>query len=482
LESDLKLKKSIYYFLPNLVSGCASLVTLPILTRYLTPKDFGVFALAQGFSSLVIGLLDFGVSNTYERNFFEHSEKSEKSGLFHACAAYILATGIIGGALSVLIPLFFPGYFQDENVSVWFLSVVVGVTALRSLNQLYYTYYRNSEMPRTYAAFGVSEFLLNVGFSIIAVAALKRGVMGWALAQLFGYVVLSSAQSLGLMRKIGVAFSKPLLVKTLKIGYPLTLRQGLNVVSNQFDKFVLGTIGSTYFVGIYNIGERIGNLFFMFITALGQIFVPELYRKLLVEKGKSPEHLGDFLAPYFFTCCIVALGINLFTEELFYFILDPKFFQAVTVSELLVISMLFLFFQKISSVQLMAAKHTGKSAIFAVANVALVFGLGWPLTYWFGYMGTAVATVFVRFFNSLLFMYIAHESTPIFWRFKKFGFPIITLIFTTGLIIKFADATQLRPIWILLKLVLFFAFIFAGRWFGFSIQNFKESKVIEGVL
>jgi len=50
------------------------ILTLPIMTRWLTPEDYGVVAVSQVVAALFTGIASLGVSTGLERNFFKHEQ------------------------------------------------------------------------------------------------------------------------------------------------------------------------------------------------------------------------------------------------------------------------------------------------------------------------------------------------------------------------------------------------------------------------
>ena len=73
----------------------------------------------------------------------------------------------------------------------------------------------------------------------------------------------------------------------LIISLPLTPRFFFGVINTQFDRYMLGILGSVGGVGLFEIGQKIGNIIFSFITALQNYFSPKVYQMFFSKEKKN---------------------------------------------------------------------------------------------------------------------------------------------------------------------------------------------------
>ena len=71
------IKKSSVYFISNIIASGVTIGSLPILTRHLSPSDYGVFALFITFGQVCTGVLSLGLSTASYKYFFDYKEKIE---------------------------------------------------------------------------------------------------------------------------------------------------------------------------------------------------------------------------------------------------------------------------------------------------------------------------------------------------------------------------------------------------------------------
>src|SRR4051812_20312502 len=97
------LKQLPTYLLGALITQAIPVFTLPILTRHLQPAEYGTLVLVQAVGMFSASFFSLGLTNTFERNFFDRYEVGEKRyALFWSAIAGNTALGILGGLMFAL--------------------------------------------------------------------------------------------------------------------------------------------------------------------------------------------------------------------------------------------------------------------------------------------------------------------------------------------------------------------------------------------
>ena len=76
-----RLGSAACYMAPVAAGMALPILTLPIMTRWLTPEDYGIVAVAQVVAALFTGIASLGVSTGLERNFSRHEKDTAALGL-----------------------------------------------------------------------------------------------------------------------------------------------------------------------------------------------------------------------------------------------------------------------------------------------------------------------------------------------------------------------------------------------------------------
>ena len=101
--TEKNIRNIFIYAIPKFASYGLNLITLPILTRLLTPEDFGVIILAGAFPSVAVSVFTFGVTFGAERYYFEYRKDSEKLSALIFSSQLFLYLSLIVSSVPVFI-------------------------------------------------------------------------------------------------------------------------------------------------------------------------------------------------------------------------------------------------------------------------------------------------------------------------------------------------------------------------------------------
>ena len=62
-------KNASIYMIPVLSSNILPIISLPIILSYLSPKEYGSYALSLAFATVVVGFCEVFLFNVLERNY-----------------------------------------------------------------------------------------------------------------------------------------------------------------------------------------------------------------------------------------------------------------------------------------------------------------------------------------------------------------------------------------------------------------------------
>jgi O-antigen/teichoic acid export membrane protein len=412
------IKNLFIYLIPSLVSAVIPIVTLPIFTRLLTVEDYGVYALSIVFGTFASGMANFGMIIGYERNFFENKESKEEqstllfSVLFFVFCAFILV-GVITFFLKSRIATLIIG--DDHWGDLIFLAYcAVGVS---SLKMYYLTYFKNTNNAKQFSWYSIDETLLNVFFSFVFIYFFKLGVAGLVLGQLIGSVIVFLFLTVKFYISFGFQLNLSLLKSTLSISLPLTPRIIFGVIGNQVDKYLIGSMITTGGVGIYSLGQRLANVTFTFMTALQNVFTPQVYKKMFNEGELGGLYIGRYLTPFLYVSAAGGLVLSLFAEELIIFLTPLSYHSATSVVTLLSLLYVTYFFGK--QPQLIYAKRTGITSLLSLLTILLNIIINLPFIYFLGFEGAAWGTLVTGIISGSVTFHFSQKYYRIIWEYSK---------------------------------------------------------------
>ncbi len=309
-----------------LVRGLAFLL-LPLYTRYLTPAEYGIVALAVT-CTVVLGLVyPLGLRGAVSRTWYEEGtveERRERIGtiwvaMVLAATAMALVLDRSGGWLaSALLPdVPFDPYLR---MAVWtaFLGVF-GVTPLVLLQA--------RERPRPYVAFTVSTALVATALTVWFVVQ-GGGAEGYLKGALLGAAVVSVPYLAVTFRQIRPAFRRGVLLPALAFSLPLVPHAVAGWVLEMSDRAVLTRFVPLHDVGVYSLGYQLGAAMGLLTNAFNAAWVPLLFGTLKEEGEAAQPRLARLVTYYAFALCFIGLGWALLVEHALPLLAGQAFQQA----------------------------------------------------------------------------------------------------------------------------------------------------------
>lgn len=424
INKEKQIQNSLLYILPSIVNGFLPILTLPIFTRVLTIRDYGVYALAEIYAIFVSGIVNFGLTASYERNFFQYTDKDKSFELLYSILTFVLA--VFSAALLATyilkahIAKIFIGSAEYSSLLFWvFISRIIV-----SFKQYFLIYFKNTEKAKDFVVYTLDETFIAIVLSLFFVVYLKSGIIGMAWGQCIASVVILSFLIKRFLKLLPFCFGWEVLRDALKISLPLTPRIFLGVISTQLNKYILNLLSTLGGVGVFSIAQKIGNATFVFMTAIQNVFNPQVYKKMFSAELSAGRQIGEYLTPFAYFSIFICLFVSLFSEEAVRLLTGPSFYAAAPIVSILSMYYGFLFFGKISGIQLIFKKKTLLTSVITILDIAISVAIAIPFIRRFGVTGAAWATFLGSIITGSITFFISQHYFHIQWEAKK-----ITAIF-----------------------------------------------------
>jgi len=435
IGKEQQIKNSFIYFMSVIAITAMPFITLPIFTRILSREDYGVLALSQIYAIFLTGLLNFGMKNAYNRNFFQYRDDRQKTAeLLYSILLFVLTNFFLFGVLTFLfqkpIASFITHSADNGNIIFWsYCAHFFG-----SVNYYYLIYFRNSEAAKSYTAYTIASSLINLVVSIFLVAVFRIGIIGIVYAQLCSGLIIFFLLSNKFRIMHPPAVNGKVFIETLKISYPMAPRVFLGVINTQFDKYMISLLANIGGVGLYNIGQRASNVIFVFMGAIQNVFSPQVYKMMFDMRENGGKKIGKYLTPFCYISILVALIIALFAQE-FIVVLTPKQYHGA-INVVTILSMVYglCFFGK--QPQLMFAKKTGIISLVMLLRIVVNIGINIPFIARWGIYGAAWATFLAEVISGGISFMVSQHYYKIEWEYKKIG-TIFLIFFVSSILIVF---------------------------------------------
>jgi O-antigen/teichoic acid export membrane protein len=424
-----------FYLLPVVVGNLVPIVTLPVFTRLLSTEDFGAFALANAYAIVVGGVAAVGLPVAYDRNYFECRAAGQPARLLYSVVGFASLSYLVFGLLTWLfrariaeIVIGTTGYDQLVVWSFW-------STAIVGIKTYYLAYLRNSEQAGAYSAYMIGERLLAAVLTLALVAGMRMGVLGLVIGQLLASLAILAALAARFLRQFKPAFEMRLLRDALTLGYPLLPRIVIGAIGNNLDKYLIGQLTSLGGVGIYSIGQRVASIAFTYMTALQNVFGPQVYARMFSDDPDVGKSIGRYLTPFAYVSTVLAFLIAVFSEEILSVLTPATFHGAVPIVTILAVYYGIQFFGKLP--QITFARKTYLISILAAVTTGLSVTLGAAGIWLLGTIGAAWGALAAGAIAITLTFVLGQRCYRIEWESRRmtaiFGLLVASAFLTVAL-------------------------------------------------
>lgn len=277
------IRSAIAYIASSAASRVIGLLLLPVVTRYLAPQDYGIWALYSGVLAIIGCFVGLNLHGNITRKFFRIPSTAlpgyAGSVLLVLGGSFLVVTTVWIAALAALPPL--------AGVNQGWLLVLPAVAAAQMIIQLEQTYSRCREQPGRFAVVEIGLALTAAGVSLPLLIA-----YGWRwqapatglIASCTLWALLAFAR-LRMRNDIAWSGGRAEVREILVVSLPqIPHLLGFIVLTNS-DRLLLGYFLGTSTAGVYAIAFTLATPVLMLSEGVFKAWTPWLFRTL--EAGKA---------------------------------------------------------------------------------------------------------------------------------------------------------------------------------------------------
>jgi O-antigen/teichoic acid export membrane protein len=298
------------YSLTSIFNNAIPFFMLPILTRYLTPEDYGIvsmFSLLATFVSPIIGLsLNGAISRQYynqeETNIWEYVSNS-----IILLISNTIVVGIIFYILSSIISqlVSFPSRLLWTVIVFSFSKAICNI--LLSLLQI-------QKKSLAYGIFNIMNTSMNMIISIVLVVFLGWTYTGRIFGMVISFGLFGLIAIVILYKKNWIVFNirKDYIKHALLFGVPLIPHALSGTVISMTDRFFITSMIGLNATGVYAVGYQVGTIINLLTMSFNNAYVPWLYERLKKNHYATKVKIVKFTYAYFLGIFVLAilLGIS----------------------------------------------------------------------------------------------------------------------------------------------------------------------------
>ena len=388
LKNNL-IKKFLSFSIGGYVNALIGLLTVPIVTRMLSPEQYGIASLISIIVEMLVVFCSLALDQSFVRFFYE-VEEEERGKLLQDCLYYPVFITIFSSLIIFIfrnqISIFILG---KKEKAIW-LIVVFSIISL-IIKSFAFLVVRMQQKGGLYSFFYILIKVVEFSFIVLFFKIYGNDYKVIVLATLFSTLITSFFMII-LEKKIWKLSGKRKIEKKelLNFSAPLVLTLALTWVFASSDKITIKIFSNLKELGLYSGAFRIVSVISVIQTGFTSFWTPFIYERY----SKNPDDLvfykkaNDYLSLIFFLIGITILA----TRNIIIILLGEKYYDSLFIVPMLIfVPIMYL----ISETTMMGIGFKKKSKYFLyISIIVAIFNIAGNilLVPKYGAKGAAIST------------------------------------------------------------------------------------------
>jgi O-antigen/teichoic acid export membrane protein len=416
LESKL-FKTAWVYTITSVINSAIPFFMLPILTRYLSPKDYGIVSMFGVLVSFVTPFTGLSVHGAIARMYYE-KEKVDIKEYITNCI-YVLMT-------STLLVTFFFCFFSEviariSSVPIQVLWMVIVISFTQFITRIVLTLWQVQVKPVQYGIYQISQTALNMILSVGFVVIIGLTWRGRIYSQMISLVVFLVIGLSILIKNKWLKFSyNPKYIKhALGFGIPLIPHALGGVIMTITDRVFITNMVGIETTGVYTVGYQIGMIINLLATSFNQAYVPWLYSKLKENVEEMKLKIVKLTYGYYLAILTLAIILSIVAPLFLSIFVGKEFSQSSIYVIWIALGYAFNGMYFMISSYIFYAQKTSYLAGITFASAVLNIALNYIFISKYGAVGAAQATAIIYLIKFILTWLLSSKLYKMPWNIFK---------------------------------------------------------------
>jgi O-antigen/teichoic acid export membrane protein len=278
---------------------------LPVMTRYLTPADYGVVATFTAFITVLRIFVGLGTHGAVTVNFFQLPRTAIETYIGNVF--FIL---VASGGVSFILLLVMKNFIATKlSITSTWIFIGLFLAACQFLTSINLILWQLESRPALYGLYQIAQTALTVIVTLILVVDFRLGWFGQLIGITVGTVFFAII-SCGLILWRGYVrfeFNWPYIKDALNFSVPLIPHDLSGWFRVGVDRFLLASILGMSATGLYAVGYQVGLTIGVLATAINLA-----WRAFIFEKLASIDDAGKIkLVKTIYGYCIGIVSLSL---------------------------------------------------------------------------------------------------------------------------------------------------------------------------
>lgn len=403
-----KLKKSGFFsiFLSTAFSKVLVFFGGIIIVRILSKTDYGIYAYVLNVISILTLLSDFGASSAALQYMTENTEDKNHQGAYLKFAIKIgVISSVISSFLILLSPLYYPFTIEGTEKLTTILTLVPILTVI--FNFIPVILRTNFDNKR----YGLLQIIITfINYFVLIIMSIILGLIGAIISQYIYYVVIIIF-GIFLVKKylekinLKGSLNKKEKKEFLKLSISSQINNTISGLLITVDTFLVGLLmANAESVALYKVGSAIPHAL-SFLPSCVVIYILPYFIKNNKNQTWLKEKFKTLMKYGLIGYGIISLILIIFSKLIFYILYGSKYYEAIPIYLVLVVSFFFSSAIKIPCSNIIYSLHKVNFNILVnIICIIINFVSNYIFITKFGSIGAAITTMIISIVSSLIYI------------------------------------------------------------------------------
>lgn len=361
---------SSFYLIANIFSKGFLLISMPILTRMLSPSDFGIITIFDSIYFTMTILFSFAVEESIKRFYFE-----KRRDFSYAAGSMFIAASLLSMVFLAIILLFhdwLSNLFAVPAVVILFAGVLSFLAVPKGiLMQLL----NAQQESKKYSLLATIASFLNLSFTILFIYLLKDNKYeGRVYGQMVPAILFFVLAQIYIFRKFKFTIRRRYLKYFFSYSLPLIPYRLSGLLLTYVDSMIIGKIVGMKETGLYSIAYRIGMGVLILHTSISMAMEPKIML-LMNNYQENVKKINGYIENAAKSLFFFGFVISVFAKYILRVLVPEEYYDAINIVPIIILSYCFLFiyeqFTRINRFYKKTIINTTAMVISIIVNIIL---------------------------------------------------------------------------------------------------------------
>jgi len=470
-------KNTVIYTVGSILPKAASLVLLPIYTRYLTPEQYGILSSMWVLESILTVLYSLSFGSSIFRLYWDYDTEEKKKNFMGTMFLSMSGMGLVCMFLLFAFQNYIDGIYSGISFYPYFVYSIL-IVFVSNLFDLPQKILMLKDKALHYVMLSLGFFIINSCLIIYFVVYKEQGASGYMLSTLLTSLLFLPVYLIITFKNITFFFSPKDFKNMLFFSLPILPTLLSSWVLDFSDRIFIEKYFSLTEVGIYSLAYKIAGIVLIISGGFNLAFRPAFFKLSNSENQvEAKDIIYKFNNAFLLILLVFFFLLCFFTKEIILLFFDPLYSTAYLYVPIICFSYFLSVMGGVVARYFEQSKKMKINMYIYLFGAVLNIGFNFALIPSLGAYGAAYATVCSMVIVVIISYYYAKKKC----YFVKLNIPLFLFIIAGFTIVFFAfhfflDTSLTLSLIFKSIFIIFLSGILLKKYYRYCITLYKSLK------